>query len=144
MYNIVLKMKEDLNRIRQCLEGMDKPLIERKPKPTSPDDFQNIHQASINNSHSAIRQDGNAISKLIKEINDAVKIDRKGKAWKDYQEYINDIVIEGISKAICTSLHTLNDFIDMNKHKRDPNFVPLFDIRIELAMNKQSHLFNSG
>ena len=125
-------MKDDLLKVRECLDGMNKPLIERKPKPIAPDDFQNIHQASINNSHTKIKQDGNVISKLIKEINDAVKIDRKSKAWKDYQEFINDIVIEGISLAICTSLQTLNEFIDMNKCKKDPTLVPLFDIKIEL------------
>lgn len=129
-------MKDDLSKIRECLSGMNKPLIERKPKPTQPDEFLNIHQASINASHQRIRQDGNVITKLIKEINDAVKIDKKSKPWKDYQEFINDIVIEGISVAICTSLQTLNEFIEMKPHKKDPNFVPLFDIRIELAKNK--------
>jgi len=103
VYKIVNKMKDDLSKIRDCLDGMNKPLIERKPKPTAPDEFLNIHQASINASHQRIRQDGNVITKLIKEINDAVKIDKKSKAWRDYQEFINDIVIEGICKAICTS-----------------------------------------
>jgi len=136
VYKIVNKMKDDLSKIRECLSGMNKPLIERKPKPTQPDEFLNIHQASINASHQRIRQDGNVITKLIKEINDAVKIDKKSKPWKDYQEFINDIVIEGISISICTSLQTLNEFIEMKPHKKDPSFVPLFDIKIELAKNK--------
>lgn len=33
---------------------------------------------------------------------------------------------------------TLNEFIDVKHSKKDPNFVPLFDIRIELSKNKIS------
>ncbi len=64
-----------------------------------------------------------------------MKIDKKSKAWKQYQEYINNIVIDAISRAVCTSLKALNKFVDLNK-KRDLNYYPWFRIGVKLIGRK--------
>ncbi len=113
--------------------------MERKTKSVTPDEFYSTHQASVNASQIKIKAIGNAIFKLIKETNDCVKVDKKSKAWKEYQEYINDIVIDAISKAICTSLSSLNKLVDVNKRK-DTAYFPWFRIGVQLVNN--SILFN--
>lgn len=69
---------------------------------------------------------------MLKEVNDAVKIDRKFPEWKNYTEYINSIVIEGIAAAIVFALDHLNEQI--NSRKTDQS--PLFEIKMELEGKK--------
>jgi len=56
-----------------------------------------------------VKENGTAIHKLIKEVNDAIKIDKKSPIWKAYVDYVNEIVLAGISAAIMTALKSLND-----------------------------------
>jgi len=54
---------------------------------------------------------------LIREVNDAIKIDKKSPIWKAYVDYVNEIVLVGISTAIITALKNLNEQIDFNVRK---------------------------
>ncbi len=129
---VVQNMKGNLARIRQILQNFDKPLLERKNKPISVDDFKPYHEANIQNKENTIKQEGQAINRLIKEINEATKADKKSKVWRNYVDYINEIITAGIIKAIITSLVDLNENInhDIIKRKETP---PLFEIKIELG-----------
>jgi len=42
-------------------------------------------------------------------VHDAIKIDKKSPLWKSYVDYVNEIVLDGIAKAINTALKHLND-----------------------------------
>ena len=135
VYKIVNKMKFDLEKIKEALTEFDKPLIQRRHKPVAPDEFFTSHGANITQNHAKIKQVSNAIVKMIKETNDVVKIKKTTKAWKEYQEYINDIIIDGLSKAICTSLSTLESFVDMKKKRKD-DYNPWFEINMQLVGSK--------
>lgn len=56
---------------------------------------------------------------MIKEVNDAIKIDKKSPNWKAYVDYVNEIVLSGIASAIGTALKGLNDFIDSHNRKSE-------------------------
>ena len=56
------------------------------------------------------------------------KIDRKLPEWKNYTEYINTIVIDGIVSAIVFALEHLNEQINSRKAEQ----LPLFEIKMEL------------
>lgn len=56
-----------------------------------------------------VKDNGTAIHKLLKEVLDSVKADKKKTEWKNYNDYINCIVIDGISNAIQTALLHLNE-----------------------------------
>lgn len=135
VFKIINKMKEDLSKIQELLGEMDKTIVERKAKPVVPEEFYTTHQASVNQIFAKIKTNGNAISKIIKETNDLVKIDKKSKAWRNYQEYINDYIMDGIAQAIGTSLKTLNEFIDPNK-KKDTVYYPWFEVSLTLIKSK--------
>lgn len=66
--------------------------------------------------------------KLLKEVNDAVKFDKKLPEWKKYTEYINTIVTDGICAAICFALDHLNEQINSEKMDQPQ----LFEIKLEL------------
>lgn len=74
------------------------------------------------------------IHKLLKEVHDAVKIDRKSPMWMAYLQYVNEIVLEGVSRAIGTALNHMNDQICPQKIKEN-DLPPLFEIRLELGDN---------
>ena len=87
-------------------------MIERKNKPISPEEYDNILKAVIANKLTGVKDCGVAIHKLLKEINDAIKFDKKQPEWKKYTEYINTIVTEGICEGINFALNHLNDQIN--------------------------------
>lgn len=64
-------------------------------------------------------------------MNDAIKIDKKSPIWKAYVDYVNEIVLVGISTAIITALKNLNEQIDFNVRKQE-GVVPIFEIKLEL------------
>ena len=89
-------------------------------------------------------------SKLLKEILDAVKVERKLPIWQSYLQYVNEIVLDGIAKIIGTALIHLNDQID-NVNITKNELVCLFEIRLELGEKdviydpiiEESHSHNS-
>ena len=135
VFNIVNKMKFDLEKIKDALKEFDKPVVERKAKSVTPEEFFTAHSASVAQSHQKISQVSNAIGKMIKETNDVVKVKKGTTAWREYQEYINEIIIDGLAKAICTSLTTLEGFVDMDRRRSD-DYTPWFEIGIQLVKDK--------
>lgn len=52
--------------------------------------------------------------------------------WLAYLQYVNEIVLDGIAKVICTALAYLNDQIDPVNIKKQ-ELVSIFEIRLELG-----------
>jgi hypothetical protein len=79
-----------------------------------------------------VKEAGTAVHKQLKEVSDAVKADRKSIEWRNYTEYINTIVIDGIGNAIVFALDHLNEQIACKKTDSSP----LFEIKLELDNKK--------
>lgn len=56
-----------------------------------------------------IRNHGKEIHKLMKDTADNVKPDKKSSTWLAYVDYVNSLVIEGITKGINFSMSYLSD-----------------------------------
>jgi len=78
-----------------------------------------------------IRNHGKEIHKALKDSADHIKPDKKGVNWLAYVDYVNSLVIEGITTGIIKSMSFLADQINIpyNKHHGYP---PIFDIRVDL------------
>lgn len=107
-------------------------MIERKNKPISPEEYDNILKAVISNKLVSVKDCGVVVHKLLKEINDAVKFDKKQPEWKKYTEYINTIVTDGICDGIIFALDHLNEQINSEKETQPQ----LFEIKLELEGKK--------
>ena len=72
------------------------------------------------------------IAKLLSASNKIVGVPRASHAWKEYTEYVNEIVIDGLSNAICASTKYLTDQIDpaVILHNETP---PLLEVKLELG-----------
>ena len=103
-------------------------MIDRKQKPISPEEYDNILKAAIANKLQGVKDVGSAVHKLLKEINDAVRFDKKKPEWKKYTEYINTIVTDGICAGIIFGLDHLNEQINSDKMEQPQ----LFEIKLEL------------
>lgn len=74
----VKTMQLNLSQIRKIMaKWAEKPLIERKSKPMSPDDYDQAHKASVASRLGDITAGGRDINKLMKETGECVKNARK-------------------------------------------------------------------
>lgn len=78
-----------------------------------------------------IRNNGKEIHKALKDSLDHIRPDKKGVNWLSYVDYVNSLVIEGITTGIVKSMTFLSKQINIpyNKHEGNP---PIFDIRVDL------------
>lgn len=132
LHQIVMKMKEALAKINQSLDKFNTKILERKNRPMSPEDYDMHLKAVFQNKLSIVKENGTAIVKLVKEVFDQVKADKKTPAWVNYQCYLNSIVIDGIARSIITALVHMNEQINPAFIKKY-DIQPLFDIKLELA-----------
>ena len=66
LYEIVDKMKKSLENITNELLKFKKPMVERKNKPISPEEYDNILRAVIMNKLVTVKECGAAVHKLLK------------------------------------------------------------------------------
>jgi len=100
-------------------------------KPLYPEDLEQIHSALVISRLEDIKNHGKEIHKALKDTADHIKPDKKSQTWLSYQDYVNGLVIGGITEAINASMQYLADQISIsyNKHHVLP---PMFDIKVDL------------
>lgn len=129
------KMKENVKKMEKMCAEWCKPLYDRKNKPLAPDDLEQTHGASVDQRLQFIKDEGREINKLLRDTNDHIKPEKKSREWLAYQDYINCVIIDGITKAIVSSMMHLADqiSIEYNKHH---DLAPMFDIKVDLLDNE--------
>jgi len=90
-----------------------------------------VHSALVISRLEDIKNHGKEIHKALKDTADHIKPDKKAQTWLSYQDYVNGLVIKGITEAIQASMAFLADQISIsyNKHHLLP---PMFDIKVDL------------
>jgi len=128
---LVKKMKSNVAKIEEYMEAWEKPLFERKPKPFAPEDVEQSHQALVISRLEDVKNNGREIHKALKDTLEAIKPDRKSPTWISYVDYVNSLVIGGITNGVCSSMSYLADQISIpyNKHN---GLLPIFDVRVDL------------
>jgi dynein heavy chain len=114
---LVKKMKENIRQMIEKMKKWEKPLFERKNKPSQPDDLEQVHSAAVMGRHEDIRQDSKEILRLMKETTDAIRPDKKSMEWLAYVDYVNTLIIEGITRGINASMLGLADNINIETNK---------------------------
>ena len=129
---LVKKMKDNVLKMQHMMDFWKKPLFERKAKTMAPDDLEQTHQSLVMPRHEDIRQHGKDIQKLVKDTTEAIKPDKKSTQWLSYVDYLNSLVIEGVTEGINASMAFLADQISI-KYNKLHNNSPMFDIKVDLA-----------
>ena len=68
---------------------------------------------------------------MLKDIFEHIKPDRKSHTWIAYVDYVNSLVIGGITTGVCASMGYLADQISI-PYNRHHGLQPIFDIRVDL------------
>lgn len=106
---LVKKMKENVKKMQDMMVKWEKSLFERKNKPMLPDDLEQTHQSTVMPRLEDIRNNGKEIHRLMKDTADNIKPDKKSLTWLAYVDYVNGLVIEGITKGINGSMNYISD-----------------------------------
>ena len=84
-----------------------------------------------------IRAQGKEIHKLLRDTMDNIKPDKKGYVWLQYVDYVNGLIIEGITSAINSSMQYLSDQINIKMNVTNM-WAPIFDIKVDLLDDELS------
>jgi hypothetical protein len=70
----------------------------------TPEDLVSAHEAAVMSRLDEIKSHGKDIQKLVKDTTEAIKPDKKSHQWIAYVDYLNSLVIDGITVGINASL----------------------------------------
>lgn len=129
--DLVKKMKDNVKKMQEMMSKWEKPLFERKNKPLFPEDLEQTHQSMVMPRLEDIKNQGKEIHKALKDTADNIKPDKKALTWIAYVDYVNGLVIEGITRGIHCSMSYLSDQINISYNKFH-NLPPMFDIKVDL------------
>ena len=129
--SLLNKMKDNVKSMNSKCVDWCRPLYDRKNKPMSPDDLEQTHRASVDLRLQIIKEEGRDINRLLKDTMDHIKPNKKSTEWLAYQDYINSVIIEGITNAIVSSLrHLANQLLE--EYNRHNDLPPMFDVKVDL------------
>ncbi|PHJ22031.1 dynein heavy chain family protein, partial [Cystoisospora suis] len=115
----------------------EKPLFERKQKPMSPDDLDQMLRASISLRHHAMSEEGKDIHKILRDSADALKTSKGAPQWRLHVNFVNSIVIQGLTALVVLSLKHLYKTLEAAMHPK-PDVAPLFEVKLELIEEENS------
>ncbi len=128
---LVKKMKENVSKMIEIMNLWSKPLFDRRPRTMLPEDVETNHNASVNARFDTIKSEGKEIHKLMKDTVDNVRPDKKSPMWISYVDYVNGLVIEGITNGIDSSMTNLAEQISIS-YNQTHQLAPIFDIKVAL------------
>lgn len=129
---LVKKMKQNIESIHKFMDlWSERPFYERKPKPMPPDELAQQHSATVENRMEEVKNHGKEIHKLLKDTEGQIKPDKKSQEWISYVEYVNNLVIDGITMGINASLIHLSKNISMSPVDLFEK-LPIFDLKVSL------------
>jgi dynein heavy chain len=133
---LVKKMKDNVSKMQSLMDTWSKPLFDRK-KTAESEIVAQYHAASVQPRQDDIRAQGKEIHKLLRDTMDNIKPDKKGYVWLQYVDYVNGLIIEGITSAINSSMQYLSDQINIKLNVTNM-WAPIFDIKVDLLDDELS------
>jgi dynein heavy chain len=129
--DLVKKMKDNVKKMQEMMKNWKKPLFERKLKPLLPEDLEQTHSSMVMPKLEDIKNHGKEIHNLMKDTAEKIKPDKKSITWLAYVDYVNGLIVEGITEGINASLAFLADQISISFNKLH-TLPPMFDIKVDL------------
>lgn len=131
VHGILKTMKENLSAVQDIVDKWDKPMIKRTTKPMEKEEFERSFKALKTTCFSEIKDAGKQIHSLLKETNKVLRVSNTSTDWRCYVEFVNSVIVDGLSTAIMTSLNFLLDQIYPESIQKDDR-LPLFEIMLVL------------
>jgi dynein heavy chain, axonemal len=133
--DIVKKMKDNLHSINEQLNTYNKPLLQRKPKPVAKDEFEKDHKNYVKERYTEIKEGGKHIQTMVKDTNKELRVSNASTDWRSYVEFVNNVVVNGLSGIIQTSLGYLYDQISPENIAKE-DLKPMVEVKLDLQSFK--------
>ena len=132
-YENLLEIKRNMKGIQDVLNGWCAvPLIKRKSTKTyAPEEFEEEHKANLAARYAEISTEGKSIHQLLLASNRVLKVSKGAPTWRAYVEFINEMVVDGLARAVAFSLETLNAQLDPAQIAKE-EVAPLLEVQLEL------------
>ncbi|PNW78281.1 hypothetical protein CHLRE_09g403800v5 [Chlamydomonas reinhardtii] len=127
-------IKDNVKATQGILAMWEKNLMfERKDGKTYTfDELNDAFNQLIQQRHSEIRDAGKEITKLLSSSNRVLKVSKGAASWRAYVDYFSNIVIDGFSAAIISTVRYLLSQIDPDILAKTESS-PLLEIQVELV-----------
>jgi dynein heavy chain, axonemal len=129
---VVKTMKDNMRSLNDQLASYSKPLLQRKNKPAIKEEFEREHKNMIKERYSDIKEGGKAIHTMVKETNKVLRVSNASQDWRAYVDFVNNIVVDGLSKVVRNSLEYLLDQIDPAVIAKDDK-MPMIEVKLDLV-----------
>lgn len=117
--------------MNDLLAANDKPLLQRKLKPIAKEEFEREFKNLVKDRYAAIKEVGKSIHSMIKDANKMLRVPNNSYDWKAYVDFINNVVVEGLSQIIRSSLVYLYEQIDVIIITKEEKY-PMIEIKLDL------------
>ena len=131
VHEVLKTMKDNFSAVESLMVKWDKPLMERKVKPVEKDELERMVKAIRTSRYSEIKESGKSIHNLLKESNKILRVSNASLNWRAYVDFVNNVVIDGLSTSITTSLEYLLNQIDPAEIEREEK-LPLLELKLTL------------
>lgn len=135
-FDMLFQLKANLREIVAEMETWSKePLLQRKSKPMTPDEFESMYKTLRTTRYSAIQEGGKSIDKKLKESQAIMKAPKGSVHWGAYVDFVNGIVVQGLARLVVVSLRKLCDLLSPEKIRKSQD-LPLLIIDLVLPQGK--------
>jgi dynein heavy chain len=137
-YDMLFALKGVLREIVSEMEGWSREaLIFRKSKPMTPDEFESMYKTARSMRYAAIAEGGKVIDKKLREASAMTKLPKGGVSphWSAYVDFVNGIVVQGLSRLVVASLRKLVDLLSAEKIRKAQE-LPLLIVDLALPGGK--------
>ena len=141
VYQQVSIMKDNMSQIKKLMNDYSQQLlIERKNKPMSPIDFDEMLRKLWVVRHQQVADIQDTVTKLLLTTNQALKANRGSPTWRSYVEYVQDHIRDGLASTIVNSIKYLCEQLDHQNIEKS-GIAPMLEIKLGLYANDV--LFNA-
>jgi dynein heavy chain len=129
---VVRTMKNNLQEVSDALKAYNKPLLIRKTKPLAKDEFDREHKNFVKEKYTEIKDGGKQIHTLVKDTNKVLKVSNASNDWRAYVDFVNNVVVDGLSSIVFSSLEFLHEQIDPESIAKN-DLLPMIEIKLDLV-----------
>jgi len=131
VHQVLKTMKDNFSNVESLMVKWDRPLMERKVKPVEKDELERMVKAIRTSRYAEIKDSGKQIHNLLKESNKILRVSNASLNWRAYVDFVNNVVIDGLSTSITTSLEYLLNQIDPVVITKEEK-LPLLELKLTL------------
>jgi len=132
VHGLLKTITDNFRVIDQIISKWNVPMFTRKSKPIDREEFEHSIKSTRTTRFTEIKESGKRVHSLLKDTNKALRISNTSVEWRAYVDFINCVVIEGLSKCIVTSLDMLFSQVNSEVIAKEKK-LPLIEVKLTLT-----------